>query len=122
MTCTGAFTLRQRLVSPSTQSISWSCAGSPTLSWSRYFSSAATTGGTSLAAYLAALALGRAAQRQRGPAQASTVAFSSIIGTQLAQTFEASRTADGLSIPIAASVVGSAGLLVAAQRLSLIPI
>ncbi len=66
-----------------------------------------TTGGTTLAAYLAALALG-------GPAQASTVAFSSMIGTQLAQTLEASRTADGISIPIAASVAGSASLLVAA--------
>jgi cation-transporting ATPase I len=64
-----------------------------------------TTGGISLAAYLAALATG-------GPAQATSVGFASIVATQLAQTLDASRTADGVNVPITASVLASVGLLV----------
>ncbi|HET8627171.1 MAG TPA: cation-transporting P-type ATPase, partial [Thermomicrobiales bacterium] len=67
----------------------------------------AATAFPSLAAY--GLALGFA-----GPAQASTVAFASIVATQLAQTLDAGRTEDGLSRAVVGAVAGSTGLLVAA--------
>ncbi len=64
----------------------------------------ASTAIPSLGAYLAALAAA-------GPAQASSVAFTSIIATQLAQTLETGRTADSINMPVLAAVGGSAALL-----------
>jgi magnesium-transporting ATPase (P-type) len=68
---------------------------------------AALSGGPSLAAYLAALRLG-------GAPQAGTVAFASIVATQLAQTLDAGRSQGRLNAPVVAAVGGSLGMLGAA--------
>ena len=68
---------------------------------------AGTTAGPSLAATLLAFATG-------GLGQASTVAFTSIVSTQLAQTVDASRTDEGWNIPMLAAVASSAGILASA--------
>ncbi len=60
-----------------------------------------------LGAYLLALGHG-------GLPQARTVAFASIVATQLAQTLDAGRNEDGLSRGVLAAVGGSAGLLLVA--------
>jgi cation-transporting ATPase I len=61
----------------------------------------------SLAAYLAALA-------SFGMPAAGSVAFASIVTTQLAQTLALGHNADGFSRSVVGAVAGSAGLLVAA--------
>jgi hypothetical protein len=61
----------------------------------------------SLAAYLAALGT-------LGMPAAGSVAFASIVATQLAQTITLGRNADGFSRSVLGAVVGSTGLLVAA--------
>ncbi|MBV9455663.1 MAG: cation-transporting P-type ATPase, partial [Rubrobacter sp.] len=68
------------------------------------------TAAPSLAAYLIAL-------RTSSAAEARSVAFASIVATQLAQTLEAGRAEDGLSRSVVGAVVGSGGLLVAALTL-----
>nr|MDP9475112.1 hypothetical protein [Actinomycetota bacterium] len=60
-----------------------------------------------LAAYLLAL-------RSGGLAQARSVAFASIVATQLAQTLDAGRSEGGLSRSVLGAVAGSAGLLLSA--------
>ncbi len=52
--------------------------------------------------------------RTGGLAQARTVAFASIVATQLAQTLDAGRAEGGLSRSVLGAVAGSAGMLVAA--------
>jgi len=71
---------------------------------------AGTSAAPSLAAYLFALATGNGAQ-------AGSIAFASIITTQLAQTLDAARTQNGLNRPMVAAILGSAGLLAAAVAL-----
>jgi magnesium-transporting ATPase (P-type) len=68
------------------------------------------TGVPSLAAYVLMRALA-------GPAQANTVAFTSVVATQLAQTLEVGRVEGTLSPPVIKAVAGSAGLLVSAVTL-----
>jgi len=65
------------------------------------------TAAPSLAAYLLAL-------RSGGLPQARTVAFASVVATQLAQTLDAGRAEGGLSRSVLGAVAGSAGLLLAA--------
>jgi cation-transporting ATPase I len=65
---------------------------------------ASTTAAPSLAAFLIALGSG-------GFAPASSVAFASIIATQLAQTLDAARSRDGINLAVAGAVFGSAGIL-----------
>lgn len=65
------------------------------------------TAGLSLAAYLLALGSG-------GLPQARSVAFASVVGTQLAQTLDAGRAEGALTRPVLAAVAGSTGILVAA--------
>ena len=60
----------------------------------------------SLAATLAAWTVG-------GPAQASAVAYSSMVTTQLIQTLEAGHTDEGWNGPMVSAVVGSGGILAA---------
>jgi magnesium-transporting ATPase (P-type) len=62
------------------------------------------TGVPTLAAYLLA-------QQMAGPVQASAVAFTSVVGTQLAQTLEAGRVEGALSGQVVKAVAASAGLL-----------
>ncbi len=64
----------------------------------------ALTAGPALAAYLAMLGT-------TGLPRARSVAFASIVTTQLAQTLEAGRAEDGLTGPVLAAVAGSAGVL-----------
>jgi len=66
----------------------------------------AATAGPSLAAYLLAL-------RSGGLPQARTVAFASVVATQLAQTLDAGRAEGGLSRSVLGAVAGSAGMLLA---------
>jgi magnesium-transporting ATPase (P-type) len=61
----------------------------------------------SLAAYLAALG-------SLGMAQASSVAFASVVSTQLAQTLALGRNTEGYSRSVLGAVAGSSGLLLAA--------
>jgi calcium-translocating P-type ATPase len=61
----------------------------------------------SLAAFLAA-------HRLVGPSQAGSVAFGTIVATQLSQTLDAGWTEESLNRPVLAAVAGSAGLLVSA--------
>jgi cation-transporting ATPase I len=68
------------------------------------------TAAPSLAAYLLAL-------RSGGLPEARTVAFASIVATQLAQTLDAGRVEGGLNRSVLGAVSGSAGLLVAALTL-----
>jgi len=68
------------------------------------------TAGPALAAYLVMLGAGTLPQ-------ARTVAFASIVATQLAQTLDAGRTEGALSRPVVAAVAASAGLLVGALTL-----
>jgi cation-transporting ATPase I len=65
------------------------------------------TAAPTLAAYLLAL-------RSGGLPEARTIAFASIVATQLAQTLDAGRAEGGLSRSVLGAVAGSAGLLVAA--------
>jgi magnesium-transporting ATPase (P-type) len=58
----------------------------------------------SLAAYLLSLASG-------SPPEASTVAFASVVATQLAQTLDVGRAEGHLTAPVLGAVAGSAGLL-----------
>lgn len=71
---------------------------------------AGTTAAPSLAAYLLSLATGNAAQ-------AGSIAFASIVTTQLAQTLDAARTPNGMNRPMVGAVGGSVGLLGAAVAL-----
>jgi hypothetical protein len=64
-------------------------------------------GGTVLAAFLLAL-------RSGGLPEARTVAFASIVATQLAQTLDAGRVEGGLTRSVFGAVAGSTGLLLAA--------
>ncbi|HEV2093186.1 MAG TPA: HAD-IC family P-type ATPase [Rubrobacter sp.] len=68
------------------------------------------TAAPSLAAYLLAL-------RSGGLPEARTVAFASIVATQLAQTLDAGRVEGGLNRSVLGAVSGSAGLLAAALTL-----
>ena len=65
------------------------------------------TAAPALAAYIFSL-------RSGGLPQARTVAFASIVATQLAQTLDAGRAEGGLSRSVLGAVAGSAGMLVAA--------
>ena len=65
------------------------------------------TAGPTLAAYLLAL-------RSGGLPEARTVAFASIVATQLAQTLDAGRVEGGLTRSVFGAVAGSTGLLLAA--------
>jgi hypothetical protein len=65
------------------------------------------TAAPSLAAYLVALG-------SLGMPAAGSVAFASVVTTQLAQTLSLGRTADGFSRSVLGAVAGSTGLLVAA--------
>ncbi len=65
------------------------------------------TAAPALAAYSLAL-------RSGGLPQARTVAFASIVATQLAQTLDAGRVEGGLTRSVLGAVAGSAGLLLAA--------
>ncbi len=65
------------------------------------------TAAPSLAAYLLAL-------RSGGLPEARTVAFASVVATQLAQTLDAGRAEGGLSRSVLGAVAGSAGLFLAA--------
>ena len=65
----------------------------------------------SLAAYLAALG-------SSGMPAAGSVAFASIVATQLAQTLALGRNADGFSRSVLGAVAGSTGLLAAALTVS----
>ncbi|CAA9443468.1 MAG: FUPA24 P-type ATPase [uncultured Rubrobacteraceae bacterium] len=65
------------------------------------------TAAPALAAYIFSL-------RSSGLAQARTVAFASIVATQLAQTLDAGRAEGGLSRSVLGAVAGSAGMLVTA--------
>jgi len=65
------------------------------------------TAAPTLAAYLLAL-------RSGSLSEARTVAFASIVATQLAQTLDAGRAEGGLSRSVLGAVAGSAGMLVAA--------
>ncbi len=65
------------------------------------------TAAPALAAYILSLRAGSLTQ-------ARTVAFASIVATQLAQTLDAGRAEGGLSRSVLGAVAGSAGLLVAA--------
>jgi len=65
------------------------------------------TAAPALAAYALAL-------RSGGLPQARTVAFASIVATQLAQTLDAGRAEGGLTRSVLGAVAGSAGLLLAA--------
>jgi calcium-translocating P-type ATPase len=67
---------------------------------------AVSTALPSLGAYLLAL--------RAGVPQARSVAFTSSIATQLAQTLELGRTEEGWNRPVLAAVAGSTGILVAA--------
>jgi cation-transporting P-type ATPase I len=71
---------------------------------------AISTAPPSLAAFLIGLGTGNLAQ-------ARSVAFGSIIASQLAQTLEAGRTEDGWSRPVLASVAGSTVVLIATMTL-----
>lgn len=62
------------------------------------------TGGPSLAGFLTALAVG-------GLPQARTVAFASVVGTQLAQTYDMGWSEGAVTGPVLAAVIGSAGLM-----------
>ena len=55
--------------------------------------------------------------RSAGQQQANTVAFSSIVMNQLAQTYEAGRTEGGLSRPVFYAVLASAALTVSVVTL-----
>jgi len=66
----------------------------------------ALTAGPALAAYLVALSTG-------GLPQARSVAFASVVTTQLAQTVEAGRVEGGLTRPVLAAVGASGALLLA---------
>ncbi|HLJ69171.1 MAG TPA: cation-transporting P-type ATPase, partial [Chloroflexota bacterium] len=68
------------------------------------------TAGPSLAAYLFSLGTS-------GLAEARSVAFASIISTQLAQTLDAGRAEGSLTRSVLAAVTGSAGLLLAGLTL-----
>ncbi len=72
--------------------------------WNDVARRGAFTGAPSLAAFLAALTLG-------GLPQARSVAFASVVGTQLAQTLDMGWSNGKPSGPVLASVVGSAGLM-----------
>ena len=65
------------------------------------------TAAPALAAYILSL-------RSGGLPEARTVAFASIVATQLAQTLDAGRAEGGLSRSVLGAVTGSAGMLVAA--------
>jgi Ca2+-transporting ATPase len=67
------------------------------------FGRSAATAGPSLAAYLLAL--------RSGTPLARTIAYTTIITTQLAQTLDAGRTRGGRSRSVQGVVAGSAGLL-----------
>jgi calcium-translocating P-type ATPase len=67
----------------------------------------AATAAPSLAAYLLAL-------RSGSLPEARSVAFASVVATQLAQTLDAGRAEGGLSRSVLGAVAGSAGLLLAA--------
>jgi calcium-translocating P-type ATPase len=67
----------------------------------------AATAGPSLVAYLLAL-------RSSGLPEARSVAFGSIVATQLAQTLDVGRVEGSLTRSVFGAVVGSAGVLVAA--------
>ena len=67
----------------------------------------ALVGASALAAYLLALRLG-------GLPEARSVAFASVVATQLAQTLDAGRAEGGLSRSVLGAVAGSAGMLLAA--------
>ncbi len=71
---------------------------------------AASTALPTLATHLAAL-------RLRGQAEAQSVAFAGVVGTQLVQTLEASLAEGHLSRPVLAGVAGSAALLAATLTL-----
>jgi magnesium-transporting ATPase (P-type) len=68
------------------------------------------TGVPSLGAYLLMRALS-------GPAQANTVAFTTVVATQLTQTLDVGRVEGTLSSPVVKAVAASAGLLVSAVTL-----
>ncbi len=70
----------------------------------------ALTGGPSLAAYALSLAIST-------PAQAQTVAFATVVGTQLAQTLDVGWSEGRLTAPIVGAVGGSAALSAAAIAL-----
>ncbi len=65
------------------------------------------TAAPALAAYILSL-------RSSGLAEARSVAFASIVATQLAQTLDAGRSEGGLSRSVLGAVAGSAGLLLSA--------
>lgn len=70
----------------------------------------AVTAGPSLVAYALALATGT-------PAQAQAVAFASVVGAQLAQTFDAGQSEGRITMPIVAALGGSAVLTAGAITL-----
>ena len=72
--------------------------------WNEVGRRGALTGVPSLAAYMAALRLG-------GLPQARTVAFASVVGTQLAQTLDLGWSGGKLSTPMLGSIAGSAGMM-----------
>jgi calcium-translocating P-type ATPase len=78
--------------------------------WGDILHRAAATALPSLAAFLAAM-------RARGPAEAQSVAFASVVVTQLAQTVEVSAAAGGLSRPVITGAAGSTALLAATVTL-----